>query len=55
MQDPPTSEEDNAAIIKAINETNRDLLWIGMTAPKQEKWTRSFYGTSGEKGINRKV
>lgn len=34
MQDPPTSEEDNAAIIKAINEANRDLLWIGMTAPK---------------------
>ena len=33
------TEEDNAAIIKAINETNPDLLWIGMTAPKQEKWT----------------
>lgn len=33
------SEEDNAAIIKAINEANPDLLWIGMTAPKQEKWT----------------
>ena len=33
------SDEDNAAIIKAINEANPDLLWIGMTAPKQEKWT----------------
>ena len=33
------SEEDNAAIIKAINDANPDLLWIGMTAPKQEKWT----------------
>lgn len=33
------SEEDNAAIIKAINNANPDLLWIGMTAPKQEKWT----------------
>lgn len=31
--------EDNAAIIGAINEANPDLLWIGMTAPKQEKWT----------------
>lgn len=30
MQDPPTSEENNAAIIKVINEANRDLLWIGM-------------------------
>ena len=38
---PEFSEEDNAAIIKAINDTNPDLLWIGMTAPKQEKWTYS--------------
>ena len=30
--------EDNADIIKAINDANPDLLWIGMTAPKQEKW-----------------
>lgn len=35
---PNFSKEDNAAIIKAINEANPDLLWIGMTAPKQEKW-----------------
>ena len=35
---PAFSDEDNAAIIKAINEANPDLLWIGMTAPKQEKW-----------------
>jgi len=36
---PVFSDEDNAAIVKAINEANPDLLWIGMTAPKQEKWT----------------
>lgn len=40
---PEFSEEDNAAIIKAINDTNPDLLWIGMTAPKQEKWTYSHW------------
>ena len=33
------SDEDNHAMIKAINDANPDLLWIGMTAPKQEKWT----------------
>lgn len=33
------SDEDNVAIINAINDANPDLLWIGMTAPKQEKWT----------------
>ena len=33
------SDEDNQAMIQAINDANPDLLWIGMTAPKQEKWT----------------
>lgn len=33
------SDEDNQAMIRAINDANPDLLWIGMTAPKQEKWT----------------
>ncbi len=40
---PVFTEEDNAAIIKAINEANPDLLWIGMTAPKQERWTYSHW------------
>ena len=35
---PEFSDEDNATIVKAINDANPDLLWIGMTAPKQEKW-----------------
>lgn len=33
------TEEDNRAIIEAINKADPDLLWIGMTAPKQENWT----------------
>lgn len=37
------SDEDNAAIIKAINDADPDLLWIGVTAPKQEKWTYSHW------------
>jgi N-acetylglucosaminyldiphosphoundecaprenol N-acetyl-beta-D-mannosaminyltransferase len=40
---PEVSEEDNKAIIEAINAVNPDLLWIGMTAPKQEKWTYSHW------------
>lgn len=36
---PEFSDEDNKAIIDAINSADPDLLWIGMTAPKQEKWT----------------
>lgn len=40
---PEFSEEDNKAIIDAINTADPDLLWIGMTAPKQEKWTYSHW------------
>jgi len=36
---PDFSEEDNKMMVDKINEVNPDLLWIGMTAPKQEKWT----------------
>ena len=32
------NDEDNRAIIDAIHDADPDLLWIGMTAPKQEKW-----------------
>ena len=40
---PEFSDEDSRAIIDAINNANPDLLWIGMTAPKQEKWTYSHW------------
>ena len=40
---PESSEEDNMAIVEAINAADPDLLWIGMTAPKQEKWTYSHW------------
>jgi bacterial polymer biosynthesis proteins, WecB/TagA/CpsF family len=35
---PEFSEEENRAMIHAVNEIGPDVLFIGMTAPKQEKW-----------------
>lgn len=32
------SAEDNKKMVEAINEFNPDILFVGMTAPKQEKW-----------------
>jgi N-acetylglucosaminyldiphosphoundecaprenol N-acetyl-beta-D-mannosaminyltransferase len=32
------SGEENAAMVATINRANPDVLWVGMTAPKQEKW-----------------
>jgi len=35
---PVFSEEDNNAIVNAINVFEPDILFVGLTAPKQEKW-----------------
>lgn len=40
---PAFSEEDDKAMIAAINRAKPDLLWIGMTAPKQEIWTYTHW------------
>jgi N-acetylglucosaminyldiphosphoundecaprenol N-acetyl-beta-D-mannosaminyltransferase len=32
------SPEETLAMIEAVNQAKPDLLWVGMTAPKQEKW-----------------
>jgi N-acetylglucosaminyldiphosphoundecaprenol N-acetyl-beta-D-mannosaminyltransferase len=31
-------EEENREMVEAINSVAPDVLWVGMTAPKQEKW-----------------
>jgi N-acetylglucosaminyldiphosphoundecaprenol N-acetyl-beta-D-mannosaminyltransferase len=38
------SDEDNKHIIQVINDFKPDALWVGMTAPKQEKWVSSNRG-----------
>jgi len=35
---PKFSPEENKEIIDTINRARADVLWVGMTAPKQEKW-----------------
>lgn len=40
---PEFTLEENQAMIKVVNEANPDLLWIGMTAPKQEKWAYAHF------------
>lgn len=32
------TEDENLHMIEAINSARPDVLWVGMTAPKQEKW-----------------
>ncbi len=47
---PEFSQEDNDQMIQKINQVNPDLLWIGMTAPKQEKWAYANFDKLNVKG-----
>lgn len=35
---PEFSQEDNTVMVHAVNQAKPDVLWVGLTAPKQEKW-----------------
>ena len=37
------SDEESRAMVEVVNHANPDLLWIGMTAPKQEKWAYAHW------------
>jgi N-acetylglucosaminyldiphosphoundecaprenol N-acetyl-beta-D-mannosaminyltransferase len=32
------NDEENRRMVQVINDARPDVLWVGMTAPKQEKW-----------------
>lgn len=40
---PAFSDEDNAGMLAAVNAVQPDVLFVGMTAPKQEKWAYQHY------------
>lgn len=47
MYSPPfreLTEEEDKAIIEMINDSNPDFVWIGLGAPKQEKWMAAHQG-----------
>jgi N-acetylglucosaminyldiphosphoundecaprenol N-acetyl-beta-D-mannosaminyltransferase len=35
---PAFTDEDNKQMVEAINASGADVLWVGLTAPKQERW-----------------
>lgn len=40
----PMTEEEDKAIVEQINETKPDFVWVGLGAPKQEKWMATHQG-----------
>jgi N-acetylglucosaminyldiphosphoundecaprenol N-acetyl-beta-D-mannosaminyltransferase len=40
----PLSRDEDESIIRAINETQSDIVWVGMSTPKQEVWMAEHVG-----------
>lgn len=40
----PMTEDEDKAIIERINETKPDFVWVGLGAPRQEKWMAAHQG-----------
>ena len=40
----PLTEEEDRVIVERINETKPDFVWVGLGAPKQEKWMVAHQG-----------
>ena len=40
----PLTEEEDKDIVEKINSTNPDIVWVGLGAPKQEKWMCQHLG-----------
>ena len=40
----PMTEDEDKAIVERINQTEPDFVWVGLGAPKQEKWMAAHQG-----------
>lgn len=40
----PLTEEENNLVVERINETYPDFVWVGLGAPKQERWMAEHQG-----------
>jgi N-acetylglucosaminyldiphosphoundecaprenol N-acetyl-beta-D-mannosaminyltransferase len=45
------TQEENAAMVNAVNQFSPDVLFIGMTAPKQEKWAFTHFNVLNAKHV----
>lgn len=40
----PLTDEEDESVIKMINDTKSDFVWVGLGAPKQENWMAAHQG-----------
>src|SRR5207245_9657245 len=43
----PLTEEEDAHVVGAINAAAPDLVWVGLSTPKQERWMAAHVGRLG--------
>ena len=41
----PLTKDEDSDVIRHINQTRPDIVWVGLGAPKQEKWMLAHHGT----------
>ena len=40
----PLTDEEDAAVVRRINDANPDIVWVGLGTPKQDWWVASHVG-----------
>ena len=40
----PLSTEEDPRVVERINDAHPDIVWVGLGAPKQEKWMAEHFG-----------
>ena len=40
----PLTEDENRLVVERINESKPDFVWVGLGAPKQERWMADHQG-----------
>jgi N-acetylglucosaminyldiphosphoundecaprenol N-acetyl-beta-D-mannosaminyltransferase len=40
----PLTDEEDAEVVRMINESGADIVWVGLSTPKQERWMREHVG-----------
>jgi N-acetylglucosaminyldiphosphoundecaprenol N-acetyl-beta-D-mannosaminyltransferase len=40
----PLSEEEDRQVVESINATHADIIWVGISSPKQERWMQEHLG-----------
>lgn len=38
----PLNAEEETAVVRAINEARPDIIWVGLSTPKQERWMAAY-------------